>query len=302
MTASGLTGEIRRIAEAASQRLGFEEQLREPAFAEMFRAKPKDTFLGADGQDFGSGASVAAARGLALEDPFAFARGFSDLGSPGEPYLVIAGLAGQYRSGRRILGSCPTGTGNLGARIVRSHSAKRWSEAGATCIASTSVSRLKRLPARSAAGRCLFKWGAGASGRVCDSGSAASTFGRRFSPNPSTSTAGTRTIRTTPGLATTPSCPEATGPESAGSPGVSPLPKGAPLGLTASLSRSRGCYETADPPRVRIAHPDTALTGVCVRVDRALGGLRPSRRRGRWDRVEALGATWPYVRSTYGQT
>jgi hypothetical protein len=101
--ASWLAGEVRRACEPALEPLALDTELPEPAWAEPWRAAPSESFSGGDGQDFGSAAAVAAERGLALEDAFAFARGFCDMGFPGEPYAVMRGtLPGTGVSGRVV--------------------------------------------------------------------------------------------------------------------------------------------------------------------------------------------------------
>lgn len=100
--ASTLAAEMRRIAELSSRRRDFDDRLEQPYWAEQWRAKPKDTFVGGDGQDLGGAAKLADERGLELEDAFEFARGFSDLGWPGEPYVVGRGELAGRRPGRLV--------------------------------------------------------------------------------------------------------------------------------------------------------------------------------------------------------
>ena len=101
--ASWLAGEIRAACRHELRPLPFETELGEPDWAEKWRSLRGDEFQGGDGQNLGTAAAVAEERGMALEHAFDFARGFCDLGFPGEPYAVMRGtLPGTGVHGRMV--------------------------------------------------------------------------------------------------------------------------------------------------------------------------------------------------------
>ena len=100
---SWLAGEIRAACRHELRPLPFETELGEPDWAEKWRSLRGDEFQGGDGQNLGTAAAVAEERGMALEHAFDFARGFCDLGFPGEPYAVMRGaLPGTGVHGRMV--------------------------------------------------------------------------------------------------------------------------------------------------------------------------------------------------------
>jgi hypothetical protein len=101
--ASWLAGEIRALCRHELRPLPFETEFAEPDWAEKWRSLRGDEFQGGDGQNLGTVAAVSEERGMALEDAFDFARGFCDLGFPGEPYAVMRGtLPGTGVHGRMV--------------------------------------------------------------------------------------------------------------------------------------------------------------------------------------------------------
>jgi len=100
---SWLAKEVRRICVAMGEPLPFETALPEPGWYEHWKTVPQDKFYGGNGENLGSAAQVAAERGMAVEDQWAFQRGFCDLGVPGEPFGVLRGvLPGTNLEGRVV--------------------------------------------------------------------------------------------------------------------------------------------------------------------------------------------------------
>jgi hypothetical protein len=102
--ASWLAGAIRQtVSAAAAEPARFATALAEPDWARAVRESPDATHLGGDGQDLGAVARIAAARGLAVEDPLELMRAFSYLPIPGEPFGALRGtLPGTSVEGRLV--------------------------------------------------------------------------------------------------------------------------------------------------------------------------------------------------------
>jgi hypothetical protein len=113
--ASYLAGEIRRICVEAGELMPFDMPLPEPMWADHYRAKPRDTFVGGDGQDLGSIGRMADRLGMDLEDAFTFARGFCDVGIPGEPFGVLRGTLPETDIQGRIVSALERQVRSLGS-------------------------------------------------------------------------------------------------------------------------------------------------------------------------------------------
>ena len=102
---SRLAQGIRAVCERHLRPLGPDVELPEPHWLADVRAVPAgDTSLGLDAQNLGSVVKLADETRMALEDAYAFMRGFSYLPFPGEAYGVLRGtLPGSDVHGRVVV-------------------------------------------------------------------------------------------------------------------------------------------------------------------------------------------------------
>ena len=114
---SRLAQGIRAVCERHLRPLGPDVELPEPHWLADVRAVPAgDTSLGLDAQNLGSVVKLADETGMALEDAYAFMRGFSYLPFPGEAYGVLRGtLPGSDVRGRVVVALERAGVGEQGA-------------------------------------------------------------------------------------------------------------------------------------------------------------------------------------------